>query len=189
MYTANVVDTVTLQCLGRPPNDHYRRLREALEEADQSLTVSATTDSELRSNSNVSGNPFVDGLVADGYCRVAPPVEDPVDGDFQALDDGRGEGSVVSRARYYAYDVIDDQTSGQTVVSNAWRDTALVGLIVRLFEDNERMRAIVHTCDGPLVRAVESVVPYLGYYDVRAEQYTPGEETKTVFPRRDSFVW
>lgn len=189
MYTANVVDTVTLRCLGRPPNRHHDELRRVLDDLDRRMTITATTDTELGSNSRVAGNPFADDLIEAGYCRVARPVEDPVDRAFGSIDERSSDLSTVAQARYHAFDVIDDQTRGQTVVRNAWRDTAIVGLVTRLFEANERLRVIVHTCDGPLERAVESVVPFLGYHDVRARQYDPGRDTKRRFPTREALVW
>lgn len=184
MYTANVVDTGPIRAVGKPPGEPFSDLKTGVTAADATLHLPARIYAELGGNPDAavpSGSEYVDGAVRDDWVTVS----DPLPGRF---DDGYDDaGSVVERARHDAHRVIARTTNHPKTV-NEWDDTAIVGLAMRLFERNERIRVIVHTTDRPLAKAVRVVVPNYGYYDVKTRYYPP-QTAKERFPVAANFTW
>lgn len=183
MYTTNIVDTGPFRAVGKPPGDSYRELEDAVIDAGTTLRLPPVIYEELGGDpvSPPSGSEYVDDAIRDGWVAVA----DPVPGSFE--DDRAGVDSEVERARHDAHHVIAETTNHPKTV-NEWDDTAIVGLAVRLFGRNERIRVIVHTTDKALAKAVQVVVPHYGYYDVRAKYYPP-KAVKERFPSSGNFEW
>lgn len=128
MYTATVVDTVTVRALGAVPDDHLSRLADALREADQQLLLTPTVYAELggdpSASSSPSGSPFVDGVICQELCEVTGRVP----GSRPDEPEER-----VESARHDAHEGLPAATNHPTT-ANEWADTSIVGLIVRLFE-------------------------------------------------------
>jgi len=155
-YTANLVDTGIFRAIGKPPNEQHDKLRAAVESADTTLHIPATIYEELgwdtTADEFLSGSEYVDEAIRDGWVIVA----DHLPGSL--ADD--------------AHRVIANVTNHPKTV-NQWDDTALVGLAVRLFEQNKRIRVLVHTTDHALSKAVRVVVPHYGYYEIKCRYYPP----------------
>lgn len=185
MYTANIVDTGPFRAIGRPPNEAYDRLEDAVITSGSTLMIAPTMYAELGGGPTAarypSGSKYVDDAIRDGWVRIADPVPGSIP-DEPAEPDG-----VIEQARDDAHHVIAATTNHPETV-NEWDDTALVGLAVRLFERNERIRVIVHTTDRGLAKAVQAVVPHYGYYDVKV-QYYPPKNVKDRFPIAANFTW
>lgn len=168
-YTANLVDTGIFRAIGKPPNEQYDKLRAAVASADTRLHIPATIYEELGGDTTAdafpSGSEYVDEAIRDGWVIVA----DQLPGSFADDEDIT---SPVERSRHDAHRVIANVTNHPKTV-NQWDDTALVGLAVRLFEQNERIRVLVHTTDRALSKAVRVVVPQYGYYEVKCRYYPP----------------
>lgn len=94
--------------------------------------------------------------------------------------------TTAAEARHTARAYMAQQSRHSTL--NEWNDTTLVGETVRLFEENEQIRVIVHTNDRKLANAAARVPPEYGYHDVRVELYDPSH-TKCSFPVAAQFRW
>lgn len=185
MYTANIVDTGPFRAVGRPPNDAYSRLKDAVVTSDVTLTLAPTMYAELGGDPTAttypSGSKYVDEAIRDGWVHITEPVPGNIDDDPADVE------SVVEQARHDAHHVIA-ATTNHPQTANEWDDTALVGVALRLFERNERIRVIVHTTDRGLAKAIQVVVPHYGYHDVQARYYPP-KDVKERFPVAENFTW
>lgn len=183
-YTANLVDAGLFHILGKTPNDGFSALRSAVETADTTLRLPPTMYEEVGGDPTAerypSGSPYVDDGIADGWICITDPVPG-IETDSYADAE-----SPAAEARHVAREYMASQSRHSTL--NEWNDTALVGAAVRLFEQNERMRVIVHTNDRKLAAAALRIPPEYGYYDVRAELYDPSE-VRDLFPVPDRFSW
>lgn len=185
MYTANVVDTVVFRALGQPPNPNFKAFRQAVRDADAEVWVPATIYKELLDNS-ISGssapvNPYLDGGVKEGWIRVATPLPGTRDDNWDSLTND------TERARYLTNEYLNQQSKYPT--TNNWNDSSIVGLVVRLFENNDRMRVITHTADENLSNACVRIPPELGYYDVRSVWYKPPRAVKSEFTKPSKLTW
>jgi hypothetical protein len=185
MYTANIVDTGLFRAIGKPPTESYETLRAVVTTAEATLHIPSVIYEELggepAAETPPSGSDYVDRAIDDGWVTVANPVS----GTF--ADAFVDAGSPVERARHDAHQVIATLTNHPQTV-NQWDDTAIAGLTVRLFEQNQQLRIIVHTTDKALATAVRAVVPQYGYYDIKTRYYPP-RTAKDRFPVADNFTW
>lgn len=184
IYTANVVDAGLFHILGKPPSESFDKLRAAVEGADATLRLPPVMYEELGGDPAADGGPagseYVDPGIREGWIGVTDPVPGEEQNGYADADDTAAEARHVARA-YMAR-----QSRHSTL--NEWNDTALVGETVRLFEQNERIRVIVHTNDRKLADATLRIPPEYGYYDVRVELYDPND-AKRSFPVADQFRW
>lgn len=184
-YTANLVDTGVFRALGKPPNKHYDNLKTAVTSVGATLHIPATMYRELGGDiageEFPSGSEYVDHAIRDGWITVADRLPGNRTDEYEDLD------SSVEKSRHDGHQVIARLTNHPQTV-NQWDDTALIGLAVRLFEQNERIRILVHTTDYALAKAVRVVVPEYGYYDTKTRYYPP-RTVKEQFPEKTSFSW
>lgn len=184
-YTANLVDTGVFRAIGKPPNVHYDALKDAVTTADATLHLPATIYEELGGSSETdefpAGSDYVDDAIREGWITVAEPLPGARTDDYEDVT------APVERSRHDAHQVIANLTNHPKTV-NQWDDTALVGLAVRLFEQNERIRIIVHTTDQALSKAVRVVVPHYGYYEIKSRYYPP-QSVQDRIMMREKFTW
>jgi hypothetical protein len=81
MYTANIVDTVVFRSLGKHPNPHLDRLRDAVETAQTEIWVPELVYEELadQGSDETVTNPYLDRGIEEGWIRLATPSH-PKDG-------------------------------------------------------------------------------------------------------------
>lgn len=81
MYTANIVDTVVFRSLGKHPNPHLDRLKNAVEEAQTEIWVPDLIYEELADHGpdGTVTNPYLDHGIEEGWIRVVSPPQ-PDDG-------------------------------------------------------------------------------------------------------------
>jgi hypothetical protein len=184
-YTANLVDTGVFRALGKPSNKHYDKLKTAISSVGVTLCIPATIYRELGGDiageEFPSGSGYVDQAIRDGWVTVADCLPGNRTDEYEDLD------SSVEKSRHDGHRVIAELTNHPQTV-NQWDDTALIGLAVRLFEQNERIRILVHTTDRALAKAARVVVPEYGYYDIKTRYYPP-RTVKARFPEKTSFNW
>jgi hypothetical protein len=184
-YTANLVDTGVFRAIGKPPNDHYEKLKTAVAAADATLSIPATIYEELGGDAATdevpAGSAYVDDAIREGWVTVAEPLPGTFTNEYDNAT------SPVERARHDGHHVIAQLTNHPQTV-NQWTDTALVGLAVHRFEQNEHIRILVHTTDRALAKAVRVVVPQYGYYDIKT-QYYPPRTVKDRIAEEVNFTW
>lgn len=182
MYTANVVDTVVFRSLGKQSSRHHRRLKRAVDAAETELWVPATVYDELADfGVEPPVNPYLDDGIDEGWIRLGKPMPGDRRDDIEAVD------NPVERARHLADEFISQNSKYPT--TNNWRDSALVALVVHLFETNTRIRVITHTADELLAKACAVVPPEFGYYEITSRYYNPPGTAKRAFPVVDSLTW
>lgn len=183
MYTANIIDTVMFRNLGKHPSPYLQMLKRAVKTADTELWVPATVYRELMDSGDTAspGNPYLDTAIEEGWVRVATPLPGVRDDAFQSVD------GPVEKAQHLADEYLNQQS--KYPVTNNWRDASLVGLAVRLFERNIRIRIITHTADEGLAKACARIPPEFGYYDIESRYYNPPQTAKHEFPTVDSLTW
>jgi len=182
MYTANIVDTVTFRSLGTQRNPHRQSLKRAVKAAETELWVPATIYRELTDYSGDSPvNPYLDDAIEQGWVRVGIPLPGVRSDSFDSVDEP------VVKARHLADAYLNQQS--KYPVTNNWRDTSLVGLAVRLFERNARIRSITHTADESLAKAYACIPPEFGYYEIESRYYNPPQTAKQAFPTVDALTW
>lgn len=183
-YTANLVDAGLFHILGKTPNDGFSALEFAVETVDTTLRLPPTMYEEIGGDPTEdeypSGSAYVDDGVAEGWIEVTDSVPGSEEGNYAEAE------SIPAEARHVAREYIASKSRHSTL--NEWNDTVLVGAAVRLFEQNQRMRVIVHTNDKKLAAATLRVPPEYGYYDIRAELYDPSE-VRDQFPVPDRVQW
>lgn len=181
MYTANIVDTVVFRSLGKHPNSHLDRLKDAVEEAQTEIWVPNLIYEELADHGpDGTTNPYLDHGVKEGWIRIVSlpdPESDSVD----------AESGPALEAWREANHFLDQHSKYPT--TNNWRDAAIVALVVHLFEQNKRIRIITHTADELLAKACAIIPPEFGYYDIASRYYHPPETAKEQFPTIDSLSW
>jgi hypothetical protein len=185
MYTANIVDTGVFRGVGGPQGDHYAELEAAVTADSRQLAITPTVYAELggdpTATSIPSGSYYVDDAIRAGWVSVTDPVPGKREGSFQHAS------NPVVKARHDAHDVLASVTNHPKTV-NAWPDTSLVGLAIRYFEANHRMRVIIHTTDRGLAKAAQIVIPEYSYHDIRIEYYPPQSVARTA-PDPANFTW
>lgn len=183
MYTANVADTVLFRSLGTYPSSHLQSLERAVADAETEIWVPAAVYHELADTGTADSpeNPYLDGPIEAGWLRVATPLPGDRDDGF---DPSAGP---VERARFVADEFLNQQSKYPE--TNNWRDATLVALVVRLFEQNARIRVITHTADESLAKACARIPPEFGYYDVQSRYYNPPQSAKTEFPTVECLTW
>jgi hypothetical protein len=176
MYTANIADTVMFRSLGKAP-------KQAVEDANTEIWVPAAVYHELSDTGGAHSptNPYLDPAIEDGWVRVATPLPDTRDSEFDPTADA------VQNARIVTDKFLNQQSKYPE--TNNWRDAAIVGLAVRLFDENTRIRVITHTADQNLAEACARIPPEFGYYDIRSRYYNPPQTAQTDFPTTDALTW
>lgn len=181
MYTANIVDTVVFRSLGKNPNRHLDRLKDAVEQAQTEIWVPNHIYEELVDHGpNGTTNPYLDYGIEEEWIRVVSlpdPESDLADAESGPAMDAWRE----------ANHFIDQHSKYPT--TNNWRDAAIVALAVHLFEQNKQIRVITHTADELLAKACAVIPPEFGYYEVASRYYHPPETAKEKFPTVDSLSW
>jgi len=183
MYTANIVDTVVFRSLGKHPNPHLDRLKNAVEEAQTEIWVPDLIYEELADHGpdGTVTNPYLDHGIEEGWIRVVSPPQP---------DDGIGnadKGHIAARAWQEANHILDSHSKYPT--TNNRRDGSLVALAVHLFAENKRIRVITHTADELLAKALTIIPSEFGYHEVVSRYYHPPRSAKQTFPTVDSLTW
>jgi len=157
LYTANIVDTVIFRSLGKSPSPQLQSLKQAVAEANTELWVSPSIYRELTNyGENPPSNPYLDKAIKEGWIRVATPLSNNRNTAFNSVTDP------VEQAQHLADEYLNQQSKYPN--TNNWRDASLVALVVRLFEQNTRIRVITHTADKALARACVRIPPEFVYY-------------------------
>ncbi|WP_237560528.1 hypothetical protein [Halapricum salinum] len=184
LYTANIVDTVIFRSLGKYPNHHLDRLKDAVEESQTEIWVPELVYDELADhgpNGTVT-NPYLDHGIEDGWIRlVSPPFPEE-----ESVGDEHTPRSA-SKAWQEANHFLDQHSKYPT--TNNHRDSAMVASAVHLFDQNKRIRIITHTADELLAKACTVIPPEFGYYEVSSRYYHPPRDAKETFPTVDSLTW
>lgn len=182
MYTANIVDTVVFRALGKPPGPGMQSLERAVKTAETELWVPASVYRELTNyGTDPPVNPYLDEGIEGAWVRVATPLPGRRSDSFESVTDP------VAKARHLT-DAFLNQGSKYPETNN-WRDTSVVALAVRLFDQNARIRVITHTADERLAQACARIPPEFGYYDIESRYYNPPQTVKREFPTVDSLTW
>lgn len=182
MYTANIVDTVIFRALGTHPNPHLEALSRAVAEADTEIWVPPAIYRELTNyGTEPPVNPYLDAGIEQGWIRVATPLPGNRGDSFDRVDDP------VAKAQHLADELLNQESKYPT--TNNWRDASLVALAVRLFEQNSRIRVLIHTADENLAKACVRIPPEFGYYDVESRYYNPPQTAQKEFPTTESLTW
>jgi hypothetical protein len=173
-YTKNIVDAGVFRGVGKPPNDKYNSLKNAVEAADSSLLLPRPIYQELGGNPSAdtfpSGSDFVDDAIENGWVEIAEPIEDDLP---------------ISSAVEDAHTVVANQSNHPKTI-RAEEDAAVIGLAMQLFERNESIYVITHTTDRPVAMAANIVLPEYGYYDIEAN-FAPPQEVDNKFTSAECF--
>ena len=169
--------------LGKHPHPRLQSLEGAVEEAETEIWVPAAVYHELGDTGSADSptNPYLDTAIEEGWLRVATPLPGDRTKEFD-----RGAGPV-EKARFVADEFLNRQSKDPE--TNNWQDAAVVGLAVRLFDENARMRVITHTADEKLTAACARIPPEFGYYDIKSRYYNPPQTAKAEFPTVDRLTW
>lgn len=182
MYTANIVDAVIFRSVGKPPNARFDALERAVERAETEIWIPGPIYDELTDHGvEPPENPYLDDGIRAGWIRLEePPAPD-------RRPDGQPTDEPAANAWREADEFLDRNSKYPT--TNNWRDASVVALAVHVFEENERIRVIIHTAEELLAKACAHIPPEYGYYDVAARFYSPPESAKDEFPTVDSLSW
>ena len=182
LYTANIVDTVIFRSLGKSPSSHLQSLKQAVSESGTEIWVPPSVYREL-TNYGVEPpkNPYLDTGIEEGWIRVSTPLSNNRNTAFDSVTDP------AEQAQHLADEYLNQQSKYPN--TNNWRDASIVGLAIRLFEQNTRIRVITHTADETLVQACALIPPEFGYYDIEARYYNPPQKAKQRFPTVKSLSW
>lgn len=181
VYTANIVDTVVFRSLGKHPNSHLDRLKDAVKQAQTEIWVPELIYEELADHgTDGTTNPYLDHGIDDGWIRVVS-LPDP------ESDSADAESGPTMEAWQEANHFLNQHSKYPT--TNNRRDGTIVALGVYLFERNKRIRVITHTADELLAKACAIIPPEFGYHEVVSRYYHPPATAKEQFPTIASLSW
>lgn len=176
MHVVNIADTGIFWAIGKPPNPHYRTLREILAaDSQQTLQLPRPIYEELGGDLSAdafpSGSEYVDQGIREGWIEIADPLS---------------ETAPVSDAVRDARKVMDAEIAHpKTAVLEP--DLSLIGLAVQLFDRAESIHVNLFTTDKPLQKAAVIVIQHYGYYDVDV-YFAPPQAVTSDLLQQDHFT-